>query len=270
MAKSKRTSVQKYHDRVAARYDDSYDDTFWQWHDALTWDYLKPHLPRDMSAEVIDLGCGTGKWAAKIIKSGYRVTCVDISPKMLDQAQRKIDGTDGSSRASFIRADLCDLSAIDSGKFELAIALGDPICCCDTPRKAMREIHRILSDAGLLVASFDNKLAAIDYYLERGDPQDLSRFLRDGKTHWLTRDVDEQFPISTFSPNEVAQLADRCGFEVLELIAKTVLPMRHYRQLLETPESRRAWAKMEKKLSRDTNAVGRASHIQMTARARSR
>lgn len=270
MAKSRRTSVQKYHDRVAARYDDSYDDAFWQWHDALTWDYLKPHLPRDMSRAVVDLGCGTGKWAAKIIKSGYRVTCVDISPKMLDQARSKIAATDSQSRASFLRADLCDLSEIDSGTFDLAVALGDSICCCDTPRKAMEEIHRILCDGGVLIATFDNKWAAIDYFLERGDLPDLSRFLRDGKTHWLTRNVEEQFPITTFSPNEIAQLADRCGFEVLELIGKTVLPMRHYRQLLETSESRRIWAKVEKKLSRDDSAMGRASHIQLTARARSR
>lgn len=51
--------MQKYHDRVAPRYDHSYDDGFWKWHDLLTWDYVKPHLPHDLTAEIADLGYGT-------------------------------------------------------------------------------------------------------------------------------------------------------------------------------------------------------------------
>lgn len=99
MSRSKRSAVQRYHDRVAGCYDDSYDDAYWQWHNALTWDYLKPHLPRDLSATLLDLGCGTGTWACKLLKSGYTVGCVDISSKMLDQARMKIEQMVGSSNA---------------------------------------------------------------------------------------------------------------------------------------------------------------------------
>lgn len=266
MAKSRRSSVQKYHDRVAPRYDHSYDDTFWQWHDALTWDYLKPHLPRDTSAEVIDLGCGTGKWAAKLIKSGYTVTCVDISARMLNQARNKIEAGSGSSRATFIQADLNDLSDLTSGRYALAIALGDPIGCTESPRRAMKQIRRILRNDGVLIATFDNRLAAVDFYLERGDPRELTDFLRAGKTRWLTKDKEEQFPIFTFGPGDVAKLAESSGFVVMNLVGKTVLPMRHHRHLLESPEARRTWARVEKRLCRDPHALGRASHLQLTCR----
>ena len=84
MPRSRRSAAHRYHDRVAGHYDHSYDDAFWQWHDALTWDYLKPFLPRDLSAAVIDLGCGTGKWAAKLLESGFTVTCLDISHRMFE------------------------------------------------------------------------------------------------------------------------------------------------------------------------------------------
>ena len=89
MARRNRPPVQRYHDRVARRYDASYDDAYWQFHDALTWAYLKPHLPADQAAPVLDLGCGTGKWALRLIKSGYRVACVDISGAMVAQANMK-------------------------------------------------------------------------------------------------------------------------------------------------------------------------------------
>lgn len=266
MSRSKRSAAQRYHDRVAGCYDNSYDDEYWQWHNALTWDYLKPYLPRDLSATLLDLGCGTGVWACKLLKSGYAVGCLDISAKMLDQARMKVEQMDGSGRASFIRADLCDLSALPAGGAALAIALGDPIGCTQSPALALKQIRRVLTDDGVLVATFDNRLAAIDHYLTLGDPHSMARFLRDGKTNWLTKDAEERFPITTFGPDDLQAMLESAGFEVVEMVGKTVLPMRHFRQLLATSEDRRTWAKIEKSLCRNPSAIGRASHLQVACR----
>src|SRR5688572_32649214 len=67
----------RYHDRVARQYDSIYDDPYWAFHDELTWRSVKPHLPRDVTAECADLGCGTGKWGLKLLKSGFATTLVD-------------------------------------------------------------------------------------------------------------------------------------------------------------------------------------------------
>jgi hypothetical protein len=107
----------------------------------------------------------------------------------------------------------------------------------------------------------------MDYYLDRRDPSALSRFLRDGKTHWLTKDAEERFPITTYGPGEVRKLAETAGFTVLDVVGKTVLPMRHHRDLLESPEDRRTWARIEKRVCRDPAAIGRASHLQVACRA---
>lgn len=266
MSRSKRSAVQRYHDRVAGCYDDSYDDAYWQWHNALTWDYLKPYLPRDLGATLLDLGCGTGIWACKLLKSGYRVGCVDISAKMLDQARMKIEQMGGGKRATFIQADLCDLSALPTGEVALAVAMGDPIGCTESPGLALKQIRRVLTDDGVLVATFDNRLAAIDHYLTLGDSGSMAQFLRDGKTNWLTKDTEERFPIATFGPGDLQELLETAGFRVLDMIGKTVLPMRHHRHLLATSEDRRRWAKIEKSLCRDPSAIGRASHLQVACR----
>ena len=266
MAKARRSAVHKYHDRVAGHYDHSYDDAYWQWHDTLTWDYLKPHLPRDLSLPLLDLGCGTGKWAAKLIKSGYRVTCVDISMSMLEQARQKIEAMGAADRAAFVQADLVDLSALPADSFAGAVALGDPIGCTNAPAGALKHIRRLLTTGGTLLATFDNRLAALDFYLQRGQPAEMATFLRSGRTHWLTKREEERFEIHTYSPAGVHKLLTSAGFEVVEVVGKTVLPMRQHRRLLETPEARRAWAKIERSLSRDPDAIGRAAHLQVAAR----
>src|SRR5256885_5642867 len=79
----------RYHDRVARQYDSIYDDPYWHFHDELTWRTVKPHVPRDLAAQCLDLGCGTGKWGLKLLKSGFATTFVDHSAAMIEQARRK-------------------------------------------------------------------------------------------------------------------------------------------------------------------------------------
>jgi SAM-dependent methyltransferase len=202
-----------------------------------------------------------------LLKSGYRVVCVDISANMLDQTRLKVEEVGATERASFLQADLCDLSALPKGEAAMAIALGDPIGCTMSPARAIKQIRGALRDDGVLVATFDNKLAALDFYLERGDADEVEKFLRDGRTHWLTKDESEQFEITTFDSTELRTMIERGSFEIIDMVGKTVLPMRHYRQLLESPEDRRRWAKIERGLCRDPAAIGRASHIQVACRA---
>ena len=188
---------------------------------------------------------------------------------MLDQARKKIDPLDGAGRAQFHQADLCDLSDLPSDTFSLALAMGDAIGCTDSPPRALKQIRRVLAPSGILIATLDNRLAAIDFYLEKGDPAVMKRFLRDGLTHWLTKDIKERFEIFTYTPDDARRLIESAGFEMLELIGKTVLPMRHHRHLLATSHQRRLWATIEKMLCRNTDTIARASHLQITCRIRS-
>jgi SAM-dependent methyltransferase len=157
------------------------------------------------------------------------------------------------------------MSELPTGAFSFAVAMGDPIGCSKAPAKAMKEIRRVLTPGGKLAATFDNRLAALDFYLERGDPREMEQFIADGKTHWLTSDAAEQFEIHTYTPGQVGKLLERNGFQLLDMIGKTVLPMRHHRHLLQESANRRQWLKIEKQLWRDPAAIGRASHIQIIA-----
>src|ERR1700749_1037711 len=83
----------RYHDRVARRYDSIYDDPYWHFHDELTWRMLKPYLPTGAHAVCADLGCGTGKWGLKLLKSGFGVWFADHSAAMVGQARGNVEQT---------------------------------------------------------------------------------------------------------------------------------------------------------------------------------
>ena len=54
---------------------------------------LRTWLP-DRPADVLDLGCGTGSVSLLAVEQGHRVTGVDLSPAMVEQARAKLAGRD--------------------------------------------------------------------------------------------------------------------------------------------------------------------------------
>ena len=52
---------------------------------------------------------------------------------------------------------------------QLILAMGDPLSICSDPQRAAREMHRIAKAGGVVIATADNKLAALDHFDERGN-----------------------------------------------------------------------------------------------------
>lgn len=257
----------RYHDRVARQYDAIYDDPYWHFHDELTWRLIKPRLPRETSAACADLGCGTGKWGLKLLKSGFATTFVDHSAAMIGQVREKLERLGAKAkRATLVVADIAEMPQLPSGHFDLIVAMGDPLSICSDPPQAVREFHRIGRDRATVIATADNKLAAIDHFAERGNLDELERFVRSGKTHWLTAEKREQFELTTFTPASLRKLFEKSGFDVIEIVGKPVVPVRQNKRLLEADDAIERLIRMEMELSKDPAAAARASHLQIVAR----
>lgn len=258
----------RYHDRVARQYDAIYDDPYWHFHDELTWRAVKPHLPRDQSAACADLGCGTGKWGIRLLKSGFATTFVDHAAAMIEQARAKVEELGGlkAQRATLLVADIVDMPAVPSDAFELVLAMGDPLSICTDPPRAAREMHRITRAGGVVIATADNKLAALDHFVERGNLDDLEQFVQSSRTHWLTADDREQFELKTFTPATLRKLFEAAGFEVLQITGKTIIPVRQNKILFTKPDAMERLLRLEQQLSKDPAAAARAGHLQVVAR----
>ena len=257
----------RYHDRVARQYDSIYDDPYWHFHDELTWRLIKPHLPRDATAACADLGCGTGKWGLRLLKSGFATTFVDNAAAMIEQTREKIEAMGSrAEKATLVVADIVDLSTLASENFALVLAMGDPLSICSDARRAAEQMFRITRPGGVVIATVDNKLAALDHYVERGNLDALEAFVQTGRTNWLTADERERFELTTFTPGSLTRLFERAGFEVIDLAGKTIIPIRQNKHLLTYPDAEQRLINLEMQLSKDLAAAGRAGHLQIAAR----
>jgi ubiquinone/menaquinone biosynthesis C-methylase UbiE len=257
----------RYHDRVARQYDSIYDDPYWEFHDDLTWRLIKPHVPRDATATCADLGCGTGKWGLKLLKSGFATTFVDHAAAMVEQARQKAEAMGPKAkRATFVVGDIVDLPTVPSENFSLTVAMGDPLSICSDPQRAANEMHRMSKPGGVVIATADNKLAALDHYVERGNLDALEEFVKSGRTRWLTPDEREQFELTTFTPATLRRLFERAGFEVVGVAGKSIIPVRQNKHLLTYPDAVARLMELEEQLSSDPTAAARAGHLQIVAR----
>jgi ubiquinone/menaquinone biosynthesis C-methylase UbiE len=257
---------EKYHDRVAGKYDEIYRGRRWDvWYD-ISFGAMKAHIPADLRAPIVDLGCGTGKYGLRLAKSGYTVTLSDLSRQMLEMSRRKADEMGLTERTTFVKADIMDLSELPREHFALAIAQGDPLSFASHPPKALKEIRKILRPQGVLVASIDQTLAAIDHYCEKQDLDGLEKLVKRGEMEWLAREEAERFPVHTFTPESLREMFEKGGFEVLDIVGKTVLPMKKLEAMFEDERDVERILAIEKKLCRLPSALGRASHLQIAAR----
>jgi SAM-dependent methyltransferase len=58
-------------------------------------------------ADILDAGCGTGRYALELARRGYIVRGVDLSPDLIEVATRAIEGSTG--RVSFVVGDIARL-----------------------------------------------------------------------------------------------------------------------------------------------------------------
>jgi SAM-dependent methyltransferase len=87
---------------------------------------------------VVDLGCGSGIWAAALDQAGYRPVGVDISPAMIALARLRVPGGEFHV-ASFLDVELPACRAIT--------ALGEVVCYLFDSRTNRRALGRFVKQA---------------------------------------------------------------------------------------------------------------------------
>lgn len=84
---------------------------------------LLPRLERDglRTGKLLDVACGTGRAFAPMLRRGWEITGVDISPAMIAKAREKHAGEG-------IELDVADMTRLPVyGEFQLVWALNDPV-----------------------------------------------------------------------------------------------------------------------------------------------
>ncbi|MCC7493624.1 MAG: methyltransferase domain-containing protein [Fimbriimonadaceae bacterium] len=137
-------------------------------------DFALEHLPA--GAAVLDLGCGTGRLTARMLREGYRLTGLDNSPAMLALARQRLGSA--ADQVDWVESDFRQLDLPQ--RYDLAVApygtLGHLLTDADR-LAAFRAVHAHLRPGGWLC--YDDRPSwlspppedtALEVWRERWDP----------------------------------------------------------------------------------------------------
>lgn len=112
---------------------------------------LEPWLDVAPGTRVLDVGCGVGRWSRLLAGRGARVTGIDISPTMIEEARRRAEHLGVAQRCRFETQDLADLDAGERFDFVLAVTVLQHILDPIALRAAFRRMVAHLAPGGRMV-----------------------------------------------------------------------------------------------------------------------
>ncbi len=143
---------------------------------SFVWQYgrdLLGLLAPKQGEQILDVGCGTGQLSAEIASSGARVTGIDSSPDMIEQARRNVPDL------TFEVHDVCDLPY--DGEFD-AVFSNAALHWVKPARQAAASMARALKPGGRLVVEMGGHgnvrgmIAASDLALRQLGVSDPERY----------------------------------------------------------------------------------------------
>ena len=230
-------SRRKSWDEHAKTYDEWYKTFKGAVENQVDWILLKPYLPKNRNAKILDAAGGTGRITLPLAKMGYSVTLCDISPAMLNVAKQKLLKEELLNKVK--------ISECDVHKLRFADEAFDFVLCWDGMIEAAKELIRVTKKGGKLSIFLMNKCGnAIDKFSE--DPDSALALLR-SKPSYL---YDEKEKPMAVTPEEAREFFEKEGIKVTEIYA--VCGMLH---LLSIPEKVLKSRKWDEKLFRQTTEM---------------
>jgi SAM-dependent methyltransferase len=191
--------------------------------------------------KIVEIGCGTGLLAKRLIASGYEYLGVDLFPEMIGIARKE------TNCDRFLQGDMRDLNI--GGSFDCALITGRSIAYVTSDadlRSTFDGIRKILKEQGILAFDafeaekiFGDFTEESEQVIMSGDKKITrkNRLVRNLATGWTwdfhakyiieedgkTDEYDDLSTLRAFTVEEILSLLKISGFKPLETIKENVM-----------------------------------------------
>jgi len=263
--------VEKIYDEYAQGYDDcNFIETTYktfryrsQFDNDITWHYILKYLPKNLKTHILDAGAGTGFWAEKLIKNGYKnISLSDISQGMLNEAKKKLEKHKIIDSIQYIKADITDMQKdFRDSSYDFIFSQFDPVSYCMKPKEAITELARIAKTGAYVVICVDTKFRRVPELIEAKMIKEAQNLLRTNISY------DFKHPQYNFTWQELNSLYNEAGLEVIEIVGAPVF-MHHVNrsimyELEKNPNIRKELLKIELENCTNKSLINFAGHIQI-------
>ncbi len=214
LAAIKKNKMRDFFDCIARRYDLANTvmslglHHFWR-------KYAIAKISFHPGGQILDLCCGTGmitRDLAKRLKSGGRVTGVDLSPEMLEIAKKRLSRKSLSARVDLVQSDASGLP-FASGSFDWII-IGYGLRNAYNPEMVLNEMYRVIKPGGKIVVLETSRpyfpifRKLYYFYLNNWIPLVGRVLCRHREAYQYLHDSIIEFP----SPPQINKALSRIGF----------------------------------------------------------
>jgi SAM-dependent methyltransferase len=151
-----RPSIPLY-DSLAPTYDEHFAVPHRRAYDDLAWEICRALLPAPPAA-VVDVGCGVGRWAERLLEEGYALTGVEPSTAMAERAARRL-ADQPPGLITLLRRRVEDVE-LAPGSVEAVLAMGSLQYTLDPTGEVVR-MARWLRAGGVLAVLVDSLQALV-------------------------------------------------------------------------------------------------------------
>lgn len=124
----------------------------------LHMDFLSEYLGENI--ELLDAGCGAGRFSIEFAKSGCNVNLLDLSDEQLKiaKSKKKEFGVEDKLKSS-IRADIADMNLVEDNKYDVTVCYGAPLnYLYENYFEGIKELYRVTKPGGKVIVSVNSRL----------------------------------------------------------------------------------------------------------------
>jgi SAM-dependent methyltransferase len=247
------------YDALAADYDAHFAAPHRRAYDELAWEACAA-LVGPAPAAVVDVGCGVGRWALRLVAAGHRVTGIEPAPAMAAAARRRLAGT----AFTLVGARVED-AVLPAGSADAVLAMGSLQYAAD-PAAAIARCAGWVRPGGAVCVLVDSRQALVLELLAANRTGEALERLATRRGVWQVGAASADLHL--LDATELAAAARSAGLEVERVAGLLVGASAHGRAGLLTRLERDYAGQLavERRLAAEPSLADLGKQLLLTAR----